>query len=105
MLEIVFSYLAYINFSGLLQLLAQIVFAAELWHWCYELQPYLSALPFDIAGAKLIEDPLGGVFLIGGYSTRLAKPLATIFRLSHAGPGNCVLESKRANAVLGPHIS
>lgn len=44
-------------------------------------------LPYDVVGAKMIEDPLGGVILIGGYSVQLGTALPHFLRLAHAGPG------------------
>ena len=35
----------------------------------------------------MIEDPLGGVILIGGYSVRLGRAPNHFLRLAHAGPG------------------
>jgi len=41
-------------------------------------------LPFGVCLAALIEDPTGGVILVGGQSKNDAN-LQTLFRLSHAG--------------------
>jgi hypothetical protein len=41
-------------------------------------------LPFGIAGAALIEDPTGGVILIGGRSSTNSY-LDSLYRLAHAG--------------------
>jgi N-acetylneuraminic acid mutarotase len=43
-------------------------------------------LPFGIYGAAMVEDPEGGVILIGGYSSS-NKNLDTLFRLSDVGDG------------------
>jgi hypothetical protein len=41
-------------------------------------------LPFGIRMASLVEDPIGGVILVGGYSNNDSN-LQTLFRLSDAG--------------------
>jgi len=41
----------------------------------------LTELPFGIPDAKLVEDPAGGVILVGG---RSLESLDTLFRLAHA---------------------
>ena len=43
-------------------------------------------LPFGIMLAAMVEDPSGGVVLIGGYNKE-RKELSTLFRLPHAGSG------------------
>ncbi len=40
-------------------------------------------LPFGIAGAQMVEDPNGGVVLVGGRSNR--RHLDTLYQLPHGG--------------------
>ena len=44
-------------------------------------------LPRDVLSTVLIEDPQGGVILVGGESTNHGGALNTLYRLQHAGPG------------------
>ena len=44
-------------------------------------------LPFGIFGGAMVEDPEGGVILIGGSAHSNPYYLDTLFRLSHVGDG------------------
>jgi hypothetical protein len=47
-------------------------------------------LPQEVSSAVLIEDPQGGVILVGGKSAD-GGALNTLYRLQHAGPGKKII--------------
>ena len=42
------------------------------------------ALPFGLPDGRLVEDPAGGVILVGGRGDQSLAPIDTLYRLSHA---------------------
>jgi hypothetical protein len=47
---------------------------------------YRPELPKHVFSSQMVEDPLGGVILIGGY-VRKQGAIANLYRLSHSGVG------------------
>ncbi len=62
----------------------------SLWWWYWFLKSknlfLFPELPQEVSSAVLIEDPQGGVILVGGKSAD-GWALNTLYRLQHAGPG------------------
>ena len=61
-------------------------------------------LPIGISYASLIEDPNGGVLLVGGYS-KSQDYLTTIFKLEHAGADQKWIEMEAKMQMGRIHIS